>query len=50
MKDANSETNCPICDMTVDEAIAPHAERDGKTFYFCCSHCREAFLSAPAGA
>ncbi|CAN5718580.1 hypothetical protein BH11VER1_BH11VER1_38860 [soil metagenome] len=36
--------------MTVDEATAIHAERDGKTFYFCSEHCREKFLAAPADA
>ncbi len=35
----------PICGMTVDEATALHAERDGKTFYFCSEHCRKEFLS-----
>jgi Cu+-exporting ATPase len=40
----------PICDMTVDEASALHAERDGKTFYFCSEHCRAEFLSGPATA
>jgi len=39
----------PICGMTVDEASALHVERDGKTFYFCSDHCRQKFLSAPAG-
>ncbi|MBI2803976.1 MAG: cadmium-translocating P-type ATPase [Planctomycetes bacterium] len=39
----------PICGMTVDEANARSAERDGKTFYFCCEHCRQKFLgSQPA--
>jgi Cu+-exporting ATPase len=37
----------PICGMTVDEASALRAERDGRTFYFCCDHCRQKFLSAP---
>ena len=41
-------TKDPICGMTVDEATALHAERDGKTFYFCGNHCREKFLTAPA--
>jgi Cu+-exporting ATPase len=36
--------------MTVDQATAIHAERDGKTFYFCGEHCRQKFLSTPAGA
>jgi P-type Cu+ transporter len=35
----------PICGMTVDEATALHAERDGQTFYFCSEHCRKKFLS-----
>jgi len=34
----------PICGMTVDEATALHAERDGETFYFCSEHCRKKFL------
>jgi Cu+-exporting ATPase len=38
-------TKDPICGMTVDEATALHAERDGETFYFCSDHCREKFLS-----
>jgi len=28
----------PICGMTVDTTTALHAERDGKTFYFCSDH------------
>lgn len=35
----------PICGMTVDKASALHAERDGKTFYFCSENCRKKFLS-----
>jgi Cu+-exporting ATPase len=37
----------PICGMTVDEATALQAERDGQTFYFCSEHCRKEFLSPP---
>lgn len=37
----------PICGMTVDEATALSAERDGETFYFCSDHCRQIFLSPP---
>jgi len=40
----------PICGMTVDEASALRAERDGQTFYFCGDHCRQKFLSTPGGA
>jgi len=50
MEESKAVTQDPICGMTVDEATALHAERDGKTFYFCSDHCREKFLSAPAGA
>ena len=38
----------PICHMEVDEATALRAEKDGKTYYFCCEHCRQKFLSPPA--
>jgi len=34
-----------ICDMTVDEASALRAERDGQTFQFCGEHCQKKFLS-----
>ena len=50
MKQSKSVTKDPICGMTVDETTAVHAERDGKTFYFCSDHCRQKFLSTPAGA
>ena len=50
MEESKSVTKDPICGMTVDEATALHAERDGKTFYFCSDHCRQKFLSAPTGA
>ena len=50
MNDTKSATKDPICGMTVDEATALHAERDGKTFYFCSEHCRKKFLSAHAEA
>ena len=35
----------PICGMTVDEATARRAERDGTIFYFCSEHCRQEFLA-----
>jgi Cu+-exporting ATPase len=50
MKESKSVTKDPICGMNVDEASALHAKRDGKTFYFCSDHCRQKFLSTPAGA
>ena len=48
MKETQSVTKDPICGMTVNETTALHAERDGKTFYFCSEHCRQEFLSTPA--
>ena len=50
MKESKSVTKDPICGMTVDEATALHAEREGKTFYFCSDHCRQKFLSTPDDA
>ena len=38
----------PICGMTVDEATALRAERDGQTYYFCSEHCRDDFLKKPS--
>ena len=50
MKESKTVTKDPVCGMNVDEATALHTERDGKTFYFCSDHCRQTFLSTPAGA
>jgi Cu+-exporting ATPase len=50
MTNTSEKTKDPICGMTVEKATALHAERDGKTFYFCCDGCRQKFLSAPADA
>ena len=50
MTNTTDKIKDPICGMTVDEATALHAERDGKTFYFCSDHCRQKFLSTPADA
>ena len=49
MKEPQSISKDPICGMNVDEATAFHTERNGKTFYFCSDHCRQTFLSTPAG-
>ena len=40
----------PICGMTVNEASALRAERDGQAIYFCSDPCRQTFLSTPATA
>ena len=50
MNESNTKAIDPICGMTVDTTTALHAERDGKTSYFCSEHCREKFLSAPTDA
>ena len=50
MTESKSVTKDPICGMTVDQATALHTERDGKAFYFSSDHCRQKFLSTPAGA
>jgi Cu+-exporting ATPase len=49
MNQSNTKTEAidPICGMTIDTTTALHAERDGKTFYFCGERCREKFLSTP---
>jgi Cu+-exporting ATPase len=39
----------PVCGMSVNEATALRAERDGRTRYFCSEDCRQKFLSAPPG-
>ncbi len=47
MKETKSVIKDPICGMTVNEATALQAERDGKTFYFCSDQCRQKFLPPP---
>ena len=49
MKESKTVTKDPVCGMTVDESTAIHAERDGKTSYFCSDHCQKKFLSTPVG-
>ncbi len=34
----------PICGMTVDEANAIKATREGRDYFFCSSYCRDKFL------
>ncbi len=50
MLETETDITDPVCGMTVEKANAIHAERDGKTFYFCSDHCRQEFLSTPANA
>lgn len=39
----------PVCGMTVNEAAALRADRDGQAFYFCSDHCRRTFLAGGGG-
>jgi Cu+-exporting ATPase len=47
MHETQTVTKDPICGMTVDPASARHAERDGKTSYFCSDACKQKFLAGP---
>lgn len=48
---APTEAVDPVCGMTVDPATAKggSAEVDGKTYFFCSSGCRKAFLDKHGG-
>jgi YHS domain-containing protein len=38
----------PVCGMSVETATARHtAEVGGASYYFCCAHCRAAFVANP---
>ncbi len=37
----------PVCGMTVDRAKALRHEHGGRTYYFCSSGCRDAFIADP---
>lgn len=43
--DHDEHAVCPTCGTQVETDTALQTERDGKIFYFCCSHCQEAFES-----
>ncbi|MDR7554225.1 MAG: XdhC family protein [Armatimonadota bacterium] len=45
---AGGEAVDPVCGMTVARAAALVAEYGGHQYYFCCAHCRQAFLREPA--
>lgn len=49
-KESTSVIKDPVCGMTVSQATALHAERDGKTSWFCSRDCLQKFLAMPAGA
>lgn len=50
MQETQAVTKDPICGMSVNEGTALHADRDGKTFFFCSQSCRQEFLATPSGA
>ncbi len=37
----------PVCEMTVDPAVAVSADVDGQTYYFCAEYCRDLFVRHP---
>jgi len=37
----------PVCGMSVEVGKAAKAEHGGETYYFCCSHCQQAFEDSP---
>ncbi|HEY4712053.1 MAG TPA: permease [Dehalococcoidia bacterium] len=37
----------PVCGMNVEVGKVAKAEYCGETYYFCCSHCQQAFESSP---
>jgi uncharacterized membrane protein YraQ (UPF0718 family) len=37
----------PVCGMSVEVGKAAKTEHGGETYYFCCSHCQQAFESSP---
>ena len=39
----------PVCGMTVNEATALRADRDGQAFFFCSERCRQTFLAGGPG-
>ena len=44
-----TELKDPVCGMIVNDSSKFHAERDGKTFYFCGDNCRQKFVEKPVG-
>jgi len=37
----------PVCGMRIEAGKAAKAEYGGEVYYFCCSHCQQAFESRP---
>jgi putative ABC transport system ATP-binding protein len=37
----------PVCGMPVETGAGPHREHNGRTWWFCSTHCRDEFDTAP---
>ena len=37
----------PVCGMPVETGTGPHRDHDGRTWWFCSTHCRDEFNTAP---
>ena len=37
----------PVCGMNVEVGKAARTEHGGETYYFCCTHCQQAFEASP---
>lgn len=45
----DGEVGDPVCGMSVEVASAKHrSEVSGRSFYFCCAHCKQSFDRDPA--
>lgn len=49
MNDTKGITRDPTCGMQVPLSTSVHADRDGKTYYFCSDQCLERFATLSAG-
>lgn len=45
---AAAKVKDPVCGMEVDPAKSVKVEREGKTYYFCSTYCKEQFEKDPA--
>jgi xanthine dehydrogenase accessory factor len=47
-READTASLDPVCGMSVSPGPAtPRAEHQGRSYFFCCSGCRERFVAAP---
>jgi YHS domain-containing protein len=37
----------PVCKMEIEDSTAIKESYNGKTYYFCCEHCKEKFKQEP---